>query len=44
MGIAKGAAWTVVVLGFLAVIVGAAGVAVVGVAFMGGVIHTVSGG
>lgn len=30
---------TVVVLGFLAVIAAAAGVAVVGVAFLGGVVH-----
>lgn len=44
MDIAKGAVWTVVVLGFLAVIAGAAGVAVIGAAFLGGVIHTVSGG
>ncbi|NLE72174.1 MAG: hypothetical protein GX609_08800 [Actinomycetales bacterium] len=39
---AKGVLWTVVVLGFLAVILAAAGTAVVSALFVGGLLHAIS--
>lgn len=43
MAVVKGVLTGVVVLAFLAVIAAAAGVAVVAVAFLGGVLHTFAG-
>ena len=44
MSVAKGLVSSVVVLAFLGVVLAAAGLGVVAVAFLGGVVHTMSGG
>ena len=43
MAVLRGILWGIVVLVFLAVIAAAAGVAAVGAAFLGGVLHTFVG-
>lgn len=42
MTVAKGVLWGVVVIGFLATIVAAAGLAVIGAVFVGGMVHAIS--